>query len=95
MFEAALLAGLLRPGLEPADTEVQCPLWVISGHCGKFLRCPLFLRKRILIGDVRFVPIADIDGSTLIALFTVLFFVLSSVRIAFCETLALANKLST
>ena len=44
---------------------------------------------------VRFVPIADISGLTPIPMLAVLIFVLSSVRIAFCETLALANKLST
>src|SRR6516162_7935976 len=26
--------------------ERVCPLWVISGHCGTSLRCPLYPQKR-------------------------------------------------
>ncbi len=43
----------------------QCPLWVISGHCARRSRCPLYPRKRtsIHIGwNVCFVPKADIKN---------------------------------
>ena len=40
---------------------MQCPLWVISRHCGTSEQCPLFTQKRTLrraTGTSRFVPAA-------------------------------------
>jgi hypothetical protein len=34
---------------------LQCPLWVISGHGGFNLQCPLCLQKRTSLADIEMV----------------------------------------
>ena len=41
----------LTPGLATRFVDVECPLWVISGHEGANLQCLLYSRKRTWIGE--------------------------------------------
>jgi hypothetical protein len=54
---------LLYPESGNAQRKMRCPLWVISGHFAAQTSCPLYPRKRTLIGDLGMsakVPKADI-----------------------------------
>jgi len=42
-----LPVGMRRVAAEEAS---RCPLWVISGHDGKSVRCLLYPRKRTFVG---------------------------------------------
>ena len=39
-------------GLKASTLRPQCPLWVISGHFAMAEVCPLYPRKRTLIGGM-------------------------------------------
>ena len=52
------------------EGDGRCPLWVKSRHVQRKKSCPLYPRKRtcaVQLGDVRFVPIADIVSQPVLA----------------------------